>query len=168
MKFELKLRQMAVAFIINPRNEVLLLQKSSSHTFLPGKLVPIGGHMEQGELNDPKRAIIREVQEETGLILEYLQLKYIVHRLKAVDNEISIQYIFFANVQENLELVASDEGELYWINMKDIKNENVSETTMAIATHFINHPEHEMIFTGTMRSNHGEATISWSILEDWL
>ncbi|MEK4970014.1 NUDIX domain-containing protein [Cytobacillus sp. FSL M8-0252] len=159
---------MAVAFLTNRNGEVLLLQKPSTHAFLPGKLVPIGGHMEPDELNDPERAIIREVQEETGLILEKLQLKYIVHRLKADENEIRVQYVFFASLKENGPIISGEEGELCWIRMKNLEKENVSETSRAIASHYNEHLENELIYTGTMKSDNGKPTITWSVLEDWL
>ncbi|MEK4199952.1 NUDIX domain-containing protein [Cytobacillus sp. FSL K6-0265] len=164
----MRLRQMAVAFLINQNDEVLLLQKPSSHAFLPGKLVPIGGHMEPEEINDPERTIIREVKEETGLILDKLQLKYIVHRLKADENEVRVQYVFFAKLKEDVAFISSNEGELCWIRMKDIEKENVSETSRAIASHYNEHPENEKIYTGTMKSDNGKATMTWSVLEDWL
>ncbi|WP_054938920.1 NUDIX hydrolase [Paenibacillus ihuae] len=61
------LRQMAVAFLFNEAGELLFLQKKSASRFLGEYLVPIGGHLEDGEHNDPKRACIREIEEETGL-----------------------------------------------------------------------------------------------------
>lgn len=44
---DLKLRQMAVAFLINEDQEVLFLQKRPKDTFLAGFLVPIGGILKE-------------------------------------------------------------------------------------------------------------------------
>lgn len=52
----MQIRPMAVAFLFNEHREVLFLQKKSDSAFLPGQLVPIGGHMEGDEIGEPKRA----------------------------------------------------------------------------------------------------------------
>lgn len=74
---------MAVAFLMNEEKEVLLLQKKPKDTFLAGFLVPIGGHIENFEINNPKKACFREIEEETGLkkeSIKNLKLRYIMFR----------------------------------------------------------------------------------------
>ena len=81
----MKLRQMAVAFLFNEEQEVLFLQKKQKDTFLAGFLVPIGGHIEGEEMNEPQKACLREIEEETGIKSEFidnLALRYIVLRIK--------------------------------------------------------------------------------------
>lgn len=58
----MRLRQMTVAFLYNDKQEVLFLQKKSNSPFLPGRKVPVGGHMEEEEINTPYYACIREVK----------------------------------------------------------------------------------------------------------
>lgn len=57
----MKLRQLAVAFLLNEEQEVLFLQKKQKDTFLAGSLVPIGGHIEGDEINEPQKACFREI-----------------------------------------------------------------------------------------------------------
>lgn len=166
----LKLRQMAVAFLLNEEQEVLFLQKKLQDTFLAGFLVPIGGHMEANEINDPKKACIREIEEETGLKRESinnLALRYIVHRIKN-NQEIRIQYVYFGTVSKSSKLIESEEGYLTWIKFKEIVNQHVSATTNEIVKHFydLGKPP-EKVYVGSMNSLNGNPQIIWGHLEDW-
>lgn len=161
---------MAVAFLLNEEQEVLFLQKRPKDTFLAGLLVPIGGHIEDGEINDPKNACIREIEEETGLrsdCIENLALRYIVLRIK--DNqEIRIQHVFFGNISKNATLTESDEGSLEWVCCKEIPNQNVSATTIEIVKHYKEIGTFtESVYIGSMRSLEGRPEMTWGLLEDW-
>lgn len=39
--------------------------------------------------------------------------------------------------------------------MKNLEKENVSETSRSIASHYNEHLENELIYTGTMKSDNG-------------
>ncbi|WP_339147190.1 MULTISPECIES: NUDIX domain-containing protein [unclassified Sutcliffiella] len=165
----MKLRQLAVAFIINEEYQVLFLQKKSQDTFLAGHLVPIGGHIEGIEINEPKNACLREIEEETGINRNHLHdltLRYIVHRTKAYE-EIRIQYVFFGTLSKQYPLVESDEGSLKWIEINEVANKNVSATTIEIINHFIKKMTNNNVFVGSMKSQEGEPIIKWAELEDW-
>ncbi|PEA02508.1 NUDIX domain-containing protein [Bacillus cereus] len=166
----MKLRQMAVAFLLNEKQEVLFLQKKPKDTFLAGFLVPIGGHIEGDEINEPHKACLREIEEETGLKSDYinnLTLRYVVLRSKE-NQEIRIQYVFFGTVSKNSTIIESDEGSLKWVKIEDIAAQNVSATTIEIAKHY-NHlrESNENIYVGSMKSLKGKSAITWAILEDW-
>ncbi|MCJ7843588.1 NUDIX hydrolase [Lederbergia sp. NSJ-179] len=166
----MRLRQMAVAFLLNEEQEVLFLQKRSKDIFLAGHLVPIGGHIDGDEVNDPKKACIREIEEETGIksdCIEDLSLRYIVLRLK--DNqEIRIQYVFLGKISKNSTLNESDEGSLEWLDFMEIPNRNVSATTIEIAKHYMElGTSTEKTYVGSMSSLNGNPQINWALLEDW-
>jgi 8-oxo-dGTP diphosphatase len=166
----MKLRQMAVAFLFNEYQEVLFLQKNKKDTFLAGLLVPIGGHVEGNEINEPQKACFREIEEETGLKGDYIQgltLRYVVLRIK--DNqEIRIQYVFSGIVAKNTGLIESDEGSLSWIGYKDILKNNVSATTKEIVKHYDEIGKYnEKVYVGSMKSLNGKPNITWGLLEDW-
>jgi 8-oxo-dGTP diphosphatase len=166
----MKLRQMAVAFLFNEKQEVLFLQKKKKDTFLAGLLVPIGGHIEGDEINEPQKACFREIEEETGLKRDYIQdltLRYVVLRIK--DNqEIRIQYVFNGMVSENTALIESDEGSLSWIGYEGILKHNVSATTKEIVKHYDEIGKYnDKVYVGSMKSLHGKADITWGYLEDW-
>ncbi|KAA0543110.1 NUDIX domain-containing protein [Bacillus sp. BGMRC 2118] len=166
----MRLRQMAVAFLINEEHEILFLQKKQSDTFLAGFLVPIGGHIENNEINEPKTACLREIEEETGIksdAIKNLALRYIVLRIKEMQ-EIRIQYVFFGDVLKGTNLNESNEGELSWIENKNILNHNVSATTKEIIVHYDKLGKcNEQVYVGSMKSLNGEPEITWGLLEDW-
>lgn len=161
---------MAVAFLYNDNQDFLFLQKDSNSPFLPGHLVPIGGHIEGHEINDPMKACLREIGEETGLLessINNLALRYIVLRVK--DNkEIRIQYVYFGDVAKEHTLVESEEGQLSWINGKKIIDLQVSATTKEIINHYFTYRKStDQVYVGSMKDFEGEPQITWSILEDW-
>lgn len=161
---------MAVAFLLNEKNEVLLLKKRKDAEFLAGLSVPIGGHIEGSEISNPKAACFREIAEETGLnkkSIKELKLKYIIHRI--VGNlEIRTQYVFFGKVIETIELTESIEGSLEWVPYKNIAAGNVTETTVEIIKHYQRmKSNNEYIFIGSMKSFNGSPSITWCLLEDW-
>lgn len=67
----MKIRQMAVALLYK-NGKALFVQRNQHRTFLPGYLVPVGGHIEPYELNEPKHACVREIYEETSIREERL------------------------------------------------------------------------------------------------
>jgi 8-oxo-dGTP diphosphatase len=166
----LRLRQMAVAFLLNEEQEVLFLQKKPKDTFLAGLFVPIGGHIEGDEIKEPQKACLREIEEETGLLRDYIHnlgLRYIVHRVRG-NQEIRIQYVFFGNVSKKSTLIESDEGSLKWIDYKAIVNSNVSATTKEIVKHYEDlGVSTEKVYVGSMKSLKGKPVITWGLLEDW-
>lgn len=165
-----RLRPMAVAFLFNDKQEVLLLQKRSGSSFLPGYLVPVGGHMDAHEINDPRQACLREIEEETGLteqVMDSLDLRYIIHRIKD-DKEIRIQYIYTGNVRADSNLIESEEGRLLWVNRSTIADRHVTASTQEVMRHYLEtgiHNNH--VYVGSMHSFHGEPAMGWNVLEDW-
>lgn len=161
---------MAVAFLLNEKQEVLFLQKKSGASLLAGLLVPIGGHIEPDEINDPKNACFREIEEETGLkrqSIKNIKLKYMMFR-NSQNKEIRIQYVFFGFVSKHTPLIESDEGPLVWIKLDEVINQNVSETSKEIMIHYRERVNsNEDIYVGSMKSVNGEPAITWGILQDW-
>ena len=64
-----------------------MMKRSKSSRIFPDFWVPVGGHMEPDEINDPLKACLREVYEETGIKennLKDLELRYITVRRKDI------------------------------------------------------------------------------------
>lgn len=161
---------MAVAFLVNEEEEILLLQKKSENTFLAGFLVPIGGHIESYEINDPQKACFREIEEETGIkkeLIKNLKLRYIMLRNNQ-NQEIRVQYVFFGTISKNVALTESDEGPLEWVKFREIVNKNISSTTNEIIKHYNDMiSPNDDIYVGSMKSSNGKPTVTWGILQDW-
>lgn len=81
----------------------------------PGVTFP-GGHVEKGE--SFVQSVIREVQEETGLTVE----DPVLCGTKQFQDENDARYVvlFFKADRFSGELRSSDEGEVFWIDRKDL------------------------------------------------
>jgi len=160
------LRQMSVAFLIHG-DKLLMMEKPKNSSFLSGMIVPIGGHIEQYEINNPSEACSREVEEETGLTnedLTGLELKYIILRIK--ETEIRVQYTYFSDVK-HMSVRESEEGKLLWVDIDKADKLYVTATTRYIIEHYTKTKSSSDIYVGTMKSVEGEPKITWALLEDW-
>ena len=110
----MKLRNMTSVYFVGEQG-ILCLYRVGSRVANQKYVGAAGGHFENGELNDPRRCVLREMEEELGLRendVEDLTLRYITHRLK--DGEIRQNYYFFGHLKVDRPLTSS-EGNLKWI-----------------------------------------------------
>lgn len=93
-----------------------VLVQNRSKPEWPGVTFP-GGHVEPGE--SITASVIREVQEETGLLIEAPRLCGVKDWME----DDGSRYIVFLYQTDRFkgELASSDEGEVYWLNKKDMK-----------------------------------------------
>ena len=87
------------------------------------KWLGIGGKFEEGE--SPEECIIREVKEETGLILKSYKLRCIV---TYTSNKWETEYIYvFTSNDFTGEQIECDEGDLQWIDKNEVIKLNTWE-----------------------------------------
>ena len=107
-------------FTVTPRvlvfatqgDKILLLQRAQHKKLWPGLYNPPGGHIERDET--PDEAAARELQEETGLTLESLQLRGLL--MGHAQNELPGVMVFIYQAQVSGQLHAqNDEGTPHWI-----------------------------------------------------
>ena len=86
----------------------------------PGITFP-GGHVEAGELFT--EAVIREVKEETGLRIASPQ---ICGMKDWVEDGIRYVVLFYKTEKFEGDLISSEEGEVWWENLKEMPNLDLS------------------------------------------
>ena len=83
---------MCVTAFIRNEDKVLVALRSADDAFLPGHWEQVGGSLAWGE--DPVDGLIREVKEETGLLVEAIKPYYVYHYIdEEEDSVIEIAYI---------------------------------------------------------------------------
>ncbi len=131
-----KLRNMTSVYLTKDVG-ILCLYRVGSRVANNKYIGSAGGHFEPGELNDPKRCVLREIQEELGLQehdLEGLSLRYITHRL--VGGEIRQNYYYFARLKEEKDLT-STEGTLHWIPYEKILSLDMPVSAKHMILHYL-------------------------------
>ena len=106
-----------LAVILNPENRVLLLKRSSyEDQWMPNKWALVGGGIEEGE--EPIDGCIREIKEETGLVINDLSERAVMQR-----NPDSVEYIFVGKYEGdpfNIKLDKENQG-FGWFSENEVK-----------------------------------------------
>ena len=102
-------------------DEILFIHKGGTD-MNSGKFLGIGGHFEKGE--SPVECIVREINEETGIKREELSNLKMRAIITFVNPKYEDEYIYLFEAdytgKEDPALRACDEGELKWVNRKDV------------------------------------------------
>jgi 8-oxo-dGTP diphosphatase len=158
---------MAGAFLKN-NDKYLLMLRSPKMDFAPNLWSCIGGHIESLEINDPLKACLREIKEETGINRENifnLRLRYII--IRQFRNIIKQSYIYFGETNET-KLIETNEGTLYWVPKNELQNKEYTKTFMEMMKHYVKKPDpNERIIVGIAENHMEKLKMSWSILEDF-
>ena len=108
---------------ININDSYLMLYRNKKKNDLnEGKWMGVGGHIELGET--PEQALIREVKEETGLIVLDYNLRGTLYFYN--DDYSEVIYLYTVNEVKG-EIIDCNEGELKLIPINEIMNLNMWE-----------------------------------------
>lgn len=134
----MKQRNMTSIFLCC-ENKILLLYRQGSRVVNNMWIGSAGGHFEPEELNDAQACVLRELKEELGLAEEEVQdlhLKYIM--LRHVNNEVRVNYFFFAELTDGTEMeLKSEEGVLKWFDLAEIKDLEMPSSTKYAMEHYL-------------------------------
>lgn len=112
-----------ICYIEKDGKYLMLHRTKKKNDINKDKWIGVGGKFEDKE--SPEECIIREVKEETGLILNSLSLKCIV---TYVSNNWDTEYMYvFTSNDFSGELIECNEGDLEWIDKEKISNLNLWE-----------------------------------------
>ena len=117
------MKMTSLCYIENDGKYLMLHRVKKVNDENQDKWIGIGGKFEDGEM--PEDCVVREVKEETGLSLKSCKYRGIV---TFVSNEFGTEYMhLFTSDSYSGELTECDEGELVWIDKKDILGLNIWE-----------------------------------------
>ena len=131
-----KLRNMTSVYLTGERG-ILCLYRIGSRVANNLYVGSAGGHFEQGELNDARQCILREMQEELGLTesdVADMKLRYITLRLK--NGEIRQNYYFFGKLLSDREL-ESTEGNLRWFTYEEAEFLHMPASAKHMMLHYL-------------------------------
>lgn len=109
--------KMTTLCYIEKEGKYLMLHRVKKHHDInAGKWIGVGGHVENGET--PEECLLREVKEETGLVLTAYRLRGLVTFLSDVC-EPELMCVFTADAFDG-EMIECDEGKLAWVEKSDV------------------------------------------------
>jgi 8-oxo-dGTP diphosphatase len=162
----LRTRIMATAMLFND-NDLLMMKRSPTRTLSPGMWAAVGGHLEPGEISNPRNACLREIHEETGLTEEEIvdmRLQYILIRLN--QQEIRQQFIYTARTARR-DVHHTDEGELHWIPREQVLQREIPFIFHRLLEHYFENGPADPIWVGTAGFNtQDEPDVLWTALVD--
>lgn len=124
-------QQVAVSgFILNSKQEVLLVKRSDSDDFLPGYWEMPGGGTDNGE--HPIIALQREIKEEVGLDVEVGKpLTVDDYFMEKEDEKIHRVEIFFACLLKNNEpvVLSHEHSEYKWVSKDELPKVGMTDYT---------------------------------------
>ena len=133
---DIKLRNMTSVYFVEGE-QLLCLYRIGSRVAGNKYIGAAGGHFENGELNDPKACVLRELEEELGLReedTENLCLRYITHRL--TNGEIRQTYYFFGKLKEKIPS-KSTEGILRWVPFEAVPDLEMPVSAKHMILHYL-------------------------------
>ena len=156
----------AAAFL-RRNGDYLLMKRAPDRKIAPNVWSAVGGHMERDELNDPKAACVREIQEETGISAEQIRdltLRYVIIRRHR--DTIRQTYVYFGETDAEF-IDKTDEGKLHWIPERELTDRPYTSTFAAMLRHYMATPNIERVIVGVAENNGGACQMVWAALEDF-
>lgn len=117
---ETKSKLTTLCYIEKDEKYLMLHRVLKKNDINKDKWIGVGGHFEKGE--SPEDCLLREVKEETGLTLTSYRFRgLITFMFSSQGRETDTEYmcLYTANGYEG-ELISCSEGNLEWVNKKDI------------------------------------------------
>jgi len=163
---KITLAHSAGAFLRRGDNYLLML-RAPDRRFLPNTWSNIGGGMEHGEMDDPRAACLREIEEETGIEpgeIRNLALRYIIMRRRG--DCVGHTYVYFGETDAGPSITC-DEGALHWVPESALLERKLSVTFRAMLEHYLRTPEPGHVVVGAAGNDNGKCRMIWATLEDF-
>ena len=108
------------SFIVNDKNELLLVKRHDNEIQCPGAWEIPGGRLELGE--DPFEALKRETKEETNLDIE-IQNPLRVHHFERDDGQRITMISFLCRPKSNSVVLSEEHTDYKWIEIEKANSE---------------------------------------------
>ena len=118
-----------LSFLLH-QEKVLLIRIADDRGTWSGLLNGVGGHIERGE--DPRSAALREIKEETGLILSPSSLYLSGVITVDVGNIPGVGLYIFVGETETSEAHSSDEGTPEWVDLDGFEKQTLVKDLPAL------------------------------------
>ena len=129
----MEIEKTVLCYIKKNDDYLFMLRNKKKNDLNDAKWIGVGGHIEPGESKED--TLLREVKEETGLILTDFSYR---GELLFINNDYEEIIYLFTSDSFTGELIQCDEGELRWINKDKILNLNLWEGDRAFLPQLIN------------------------------
>ena len=110
------MKMTTLCYIEQAGKYLMLHRVKKHHDINAGKWIGVGGHVENSET--PEECLLREVKEETGLVLTAYRLRGLVTFLSDAC-EPELMGVFTADAFDG-EMIECDEGELAWVDKSEV------------------------------------------------
>lgn len=110
------MKMTTLCYIEQAGKYLMLHRVKKHHDINAGKWIGVGGHVENSET--PEECLLREVKEETGLVLTAYRLRGLVTFLSDAC-EPELMCVFTADAFDG-EMIECDEGELAWVEKSEV------------------------------------------------
>ena len=110
------MKMTTLCYIEQAGKYLMLHRVKKHHDINAGKWIGVGGHVENSET--PEECLLREVKEETGLVLTAYRLRGLVTFLSDAC-EPELMCVFTADAFDG-EMIECDEGELAWVDKSEV------------------------------------------------
>ena len=138
---------------ITAESDLLLLRGAPTKRIWPNRLNGIGGHLEAGE--DPLDGARREVQEETGLELDALTLRGIIHVAGQAPDPGVLLFVYVARTRHRI-IQASPEGALEWHPLQALPYDEMVEDLPHLLPLLFGHAPASMVYGSYQADDAGE------------
>lgn len=160
-----KLRNMTSVYLYDEEG-ILCLYRVGSRVANNKYVGSAGGHFEPNELNDARKCILREMEEELGLResdVADLRLRYVTHRL--VNNEIRQNYYFFGRLFSRIEL-SSTEGQLRWFSYEHAADLDMPLSAKHMMLHYLREGRYTDLIYGGITEKTGTTFVTMKDFSD--
>lgn len=114
-----KSRLFAKAALSNPEGKILILRRSHTDTTRPGQFDLPGGELEPDE--SPTEAVIREIEEETGMQLSAADVTLAYSATNYYEGESRVRFLYIGKLLVNHDIKLSFEHDaLEWMPLDEV------------------------------------------------